>query len=138
MRGCLFTLLLAGVVGALVVVIGLPQVFAGLLTSGVTAAGLQADDTTVTVRSDPPTDLLGLHADVVRIRATDATYRELRIGALDVELRDVALGARTAGAVTGRLRDVTVATAGSRAVRLSSITIAGGADRVTARSEERR
>ena len=33
----------------------------------VTAAGLQADDTTVTSASDPPTDLLGLHADRVRV-----------------------------------------------------------------------
>ena len=69
--------LAAAVAIAVVVTVGLPAVAAGVLTAGVTAAGLQADDTTVTVESDPPTDLLGLHADRVRVRATDATFRGL-------------------------------------------------------------
>ena len=58
-----------------------------MVTAAVTAAGLQADDTTVTVSSDPPTDLIGLHADRVRVRATDATFRDLAIGELDLVLR---------------------------------------------------
>src|SRR5512147_270207 len=106
MRGCLFTLLLGGVALVLLVVIGLPRVAAGVLTSAVGAAGLQADDTTVTVSTDPPTDLLGLHADRVRIRATDATFRDLEIGALDIELREMAIIDRTAQEVDGRLTDV--------------------------------
>ena len=63
-----------------VVVVGLPVVAAGLVTAGLSAAGLVADDTTVTVSSDPPTDLLGLRADTVRVTATDATFRGLEIG----------------------------------------------------------
>ena len=62
-----------------------------MVTTAVTAAGLQADDTTVTVSSDPPTDLIGLHADRVRVRATDATFRDLAIGELDLVLRDVSI-----------------------------------------------
>ena len=80
MRGCLFTLLLGAIVIGLFVVVVLPAIAAGALTAGVEAAGLQSDDTIVTVSSDPPTDLLGLHADQVRIRATDATFRGLEIG----------------------------------------------------------
>ena len=132
MKGCLFTLLLGGIAIALIVVIGLPQVAAGALTSAVTAAGLQADDTTVTVSSDPPTDLIGLRADRVRIRATDATFRGLRIGALDLELQDVALLDRTADAVDGRLTDVVIENVGGRAVELAAITVAGGGDDITA------
>ena len=79
MRGCLFTLLLGAVAIALLVTIGLPQVYAGVLTGALSAAGLHADDTTVHVASDPPTDLLGLHADTVTVTATDATFRGMRM-----------------------------------------------------------
>jgi hypothetical protein len=132
MRGCLFGLLLGIAVAALIVVVGLPAFAAGILTAGVTAAGLRADDTAVTVSSDPPTDLVGLHADRVRIRATDATFRGLEIGALDVELQDVSIADRTAGSVDGRLDDVVVAALGARAVPLDSIVLSGGGDTVTA------
>ncbi|MEW6223780.1 MAG: hypothetical protein AB1627_04050 [Chloroflexota bacterium] len=132
MRGCLFVIALGLVTVALVVVVGLPALFAGVLTAGVTAAGLQSDDTTVTVTSDPPTDLVGLHADRVRVRATDATFRGLEIGALDVTLGDVAIVDRTAGSVDGRLSDVVVPNVGAREVRLESITLGGGGEVVTA------
>ncbi len=132
MRGCLFTLALGALVIGLIVVVGLPRVAAGMVTTAVTAAGLEADDTTVTVSSDPPTDLIGLHADRVRIRATDATFRDLAIGALDLELRDVSITDRSAGSVDGRLTDVTVASLGGREVTLDEIAVAGGGDDVTA------
>ena len=132
MRGCLFTLLLGAVVIALVVVVGLPQVAAGMITTAVTAAGLHADDTTVTVSSDPPTDLVGLRADRVRIRATDAIYRGLLIGALDLELRDVSILDRTTDGVAGRLTDVTVENLGGREVTLDEIRVAGDGEDVTA------
>jgi hypothetical protein len=132
MRGCLFTLLIGAVAIALLVTIGLPAVAAGLLTGAVTAAGLQADDTTVTVSSDPPTDLLALHADRVRVRATHATFRGYPIGALDVTLTDVDLPARTAAGVTGRLSDVTLPNVDAREVTLASITLAGGGDAISA------
>lgn len=134
MRGCLFVIVLGLVAVALIVVIGLPAVFAGVMTAGVTASGLQADDTTVTVSSDPPTDLVGFHADRVRVRATDATFHGLEIGALDVTLTDVAIVDRTAGAVDGRLTDVVVSDTGTREVRLGSIELSGGGEVVTATS----
>lgn len=131
MRGCLFVVLLGAVVVALVLLVGLPAFAAGILTAGVSAAGLQADDTTVTVTSDPPTDLVGLHADRVRIRATDATFRGLEIGALDITLTDVAIADRTAGEVDGRMEDVVVPNVGAGALVLDSIALSGGGDAVT-------
>jgi hypothetical protein len=132
MRGCLFVLLLGAVTAALVVTVGLPAIAAGVLTAGVGAAGLASDDTTVTVASDPPTDLLGLHADRVRVRATDATFRGLDIAALDVTLGDVAIADRTAGTVDGRLTEVVVPNLGGREIRLDSIALSGGGESVTA------
>ncbi len=131
MRGCLFTLLVGAIVVGFVVVVGLPLIAAGIITGGLTAAGLQSDDTKVTVSSNPPTDLLGLHADSVRITATDATFRGMRIGRLDLALGDVRVLERTAGAVDGSLDAVTV-TVGKDTVTLSSIDLLGAGDAITA------
>jgi hypothetical protein len=132
MRGCLFTLVLAVAVIAFIVVVGLPALAAGALTDGVRAAGLDAADITVTVSSDPPTDLLGLHADRVRVRATHATFRGLAIGSLDVTLSDVAVADRTFGAVAGTLRDVTVPDIGGKPTDLAAVTLAGADGAITA------
>lgn len=131
MRGCLFTLLLGAMVLAFAVVVGLPAVASAVLTGGITAAGLQADDTTVGVAGDPPTDLLGLHADRVRIRATDATFHGIEIGELDVTLGDVAIIDRTVGTVDGSLVDVTVPDIGGRSLRLPEVALGGGGETVT-------
>jgi hypothetical protein len=131
MRGCLFTLALGAVLLALLVVVGLPAVAEGLLTAGLTAGGLQSDDTTVTVRSDPPTDLVGMHADHVRVLATDATFRDLEIGRLDVNLGDVAILARTAGTIEGTLTDVAVPLEGG-SLTLDEIAIQGDDEHITA------
>ncbi len=132
MRGCLFTLLLGAIVLGFGVYVGLPAAASAVLTAGITAAGLQADDTTVTVTSSPPTDLLGLHADRVRVQATHATFRDLEIGGLDVALGDVAILDRTARTVDGDLTDVTVPDVGGRPLDLARITLSGGGDAVSA------
>ena len=131
MRGCLFTLLLGAIVVGFIVVVGLPAAAAGIVTAGLSAAGLAAADTTVTVRSDPPTDLLGLKADTVHVTATHATFRGLRVGSLDLVLGDVAVLERTAGTVDGELRDVTITATGGQHVTLDRISIAGGGDAIT-------
>jgi hypothetical protein len=131
-RGCLFTLLLGAALIAIFVVIGLPAIAAGAITAGVQAAGLQSDDTVVTVTSDPPTDLLGLHADRVRIRATDATFRGMTIGSLDLTLHDLHLVDRTAAAVDGTLDDVVATGAGGHDLTLDSVEVTGGGDTITA------
>ena len=134
MRGCLFTLLLGIVAVGLLVTLGLPAVAAGLLTGAVTAAGLQADDTTVTVSSNPPTDLIGLHADEVRITASDASFRGVRIGSLDITLHGVDLPSRTANEIDGRLRKVSLDDGSQPSVALSSVRLSGGGDVVRASS----
>ncbi|HEY3336844.1 MAG TPA: hypothetical protein VGK16_16570 [Candidatus Limnocylindrales bacterium] len=132
MRGCLFTLLLGVVAIALLVTIGLPQVYAGVLTGALTAAGLHADDTAVHVNSDPPTDLLGLHADAVSVSATDATFRGMRIGRLELHLGDVAIVDRTARRVDGTLSDVSLTLSGGAAISIAEITLGGGGDAIRA------
>jgi hypothetical protein len=130
-RGCLFTLLLAAFVLGFAVVVGLPAAASAVLTGAITAAGLQADDTTVTVASDPPTDLLGLHADRVRIRATDAMFHDLEIGELDVTLGGVAIIDRTVETAEGTLADVTVPDVGGRPLELAEVTLGGGGETIT-------
>lgn len=132
MRGCLFTLLLGAVAIGLFVVVIFPALVAGALTAGVEAAGLQSDSTVVTVTSDPPTDLLGMHADEVRIRATDATFRGLEIADLDVTLHDLRFVDRAAGAIDGFLDGVVVPDVGGRKLALDSIRLSGGGETVTA------
>jgi hypothetical protein len=132
MRGCLFTLLLGAVAIAFAVVVGLPAVASAVLTGAITAAGLQADDTVVTVTSDPPTDLLGLKADRVRVRATHATFHGLEIGSVDVALGSVAIIERTAAHVDGTLQDVTVPDVGGHPLSLAGISLSGGGETVTA------
>jgi len=107
-RGCLFVVLLGAVVIGLVAIIGLPAVASGAVTAALTANGLHAADTRVTVTSNPPTAILGLHADRIRVHATDATWNDLRIGTLDLDLRDVSLVDRKAGTVAGLLDTVVV------------------------------
>jgi hypothetical protein len=126
MRGCLFTLALGFVVVALIVLIGLPAIAAGVLTAGVRAAGIQSNDITINVTSDPPWDLTGLRADRVRVRATAATFRGLQVGALDVTLQDVALLDRTAAGVNGQLTGVTVPNIGGHPLVLAAIILSGG------------
>ena len=132
MRGCLFTLLLGAVAIGLFVVVVFPALVAGALTAGVEAAGLQSESTVVTVASDPPTDLLGMHADEVRIRASDATFRGLEIANLDVTLHDLQFVDRTARAVDGFLDGVVVPDVGGRELALDSIRLSGGGETVTA------
>ncbi len=132
MRGCLFTLVLGAALLALLVTVGLPAIAAGVMTGAVTAAGLQSDDTTLTVSTDPPTELLGFHADRVRVRATDASFRGLQIGALDVTLGDVDILGRTAGTVEGQLANVIVPDVGGRTLAVGAIRLAGGGDAITA------
>jgi len=131
-RGCLFTLLLGAVVLAVLVTVGLPAAAGGVVAAGVTAAGLQADDLRVDVTSDPPTELVGLRADRVRIRATDATFRGMAVDSLDIVLDAVDLGSRSAETVDGRLLGVVVADAPGGPLRLGSVRITGGGPVISA------
>ena len=121
MRGLLYIVLLGGAVLVLLTYVVLPAAAAGVLTVTISAAGLDAPDTVVRVRSDPPWDLLGLNADQVQVRAT--------------HLSDVAILGRTAGSVVGRLDGVTLAGVGPRNMRIATVTLSGSGSSTIATSD---
>lgn len=132
MRGCLFIIALGALVLAVVVTVGLPAAASGVVTAGLAAGGLRADDLRVEVTSDPPTELLGLRADRVRIRATDATFRDIAIERLDIVLDDMDLGTRQAAVVDGRIDGLVLDDIGGAPVRLDSLRLTGGGEAVLA------
>ena len=135
MRGLLYIVLLGGAVLVLLTYVVLPAAAAGVLTVTISAAGLDAPDTVVRVRSDPPWDLLGLNADQVQVRATHATFHGLAVDTLAIDLSDVAILGRTAGSVVGRLDGVTLTGVGARDIRLATVTLSGTGQALTATSE---
>ena len=108
MRGCLFILVLAVLVVGAIAFLGLPAAASGIVHGGLVASGLRSDDLVVTVTADPPTDLVGLHADRVTVDATDARWGEVEMARLDLDLVGVDFGARTVERIEGRLDDVTL------------------------------
>lgn len=132
MRGCLFTLLLAAVVVVGALVFAGPPVVGGVATVALAAAGFSGDETSVDVRAEP-FDLVRLHADEMRIRSREASFRDLRMDDVDVTVEDVDLGARSFERIEGTLSGVLVVRDGAADVRVSRIEIAGRAPRPSAR-----
>ena len=133
MRGCLVTLALLVTVAILAVWFLLPPLVGTLAQGALVAAGFQAATTTVTVTADPPPKLLGLTADAIRIRATNARYRGLEAVDLDVTLGDVRLVDRTFGRLSGTLDFVSLPGAGGAAtVTIPSVVLSGDAARIRA------
>jgi hypothetical protein len=133
-RGLLYILLLAGAVCVLGVYVLLPAAADGMMTMAVGAAGLQAPDTVVRVRSDPPWDLVGLHADTVQVRATGATFRGYRVDSVAFDLGNVSLLDRTAKSVAGRLDGLVLPDIGPKGLRLATVTLSGSGGAITATS----
>jgi hypothetical protein len=136
MRGCLFILGLGAVVLAILLLVALPALAGSIVGAGLREAGLEGEDTRVDVAGDGPFDLLGLRAGLVRVRATDAAFRDLEIASLDLTLRDVSLLSRQAGSVTGRLDGVLVPGArgamAENGVQVRRIVLTGAAADVNA------
>jgi hypothetical protein len=132
MRGCLsFIALVVVLVGALVWFAG-PAVAGGLASAGLAAAGFRGTDTTVDVEANPPFELLGLRADSVRIRSSQASLGEVEAGRVDVTLEDVDLGSRTFGSLDGTLAGVTIAADGPD-LRVATVLLSGPHDDAAAR-----
>ena len=133
MRGCLVTLALLVTVAVLAVWFLLPPLVGTLAQGALAAAGFQAATTTVTVTADPPPKLLGLTADAIRIRASNARYRGLEAVDVDVTLDDVRLIDRTFGGLSGTLAFVSLPGAGgSPRVTIPEVALSGDAERVRA------
>lgn len=133
MRGCLFTLALLVVLAAAATWFVLPPLMGTLAQGALVAAGLSADQMTVSVSSDPPPELLGLRADRIRIQATDARYRGLEASDVDLTLRDVRLLDRTFGRIDGTLGAVTIpGPSGAPPITIPGAKLSGDAEEVRA------
>jgi len=137
MRGLLYIVLLGGAVLVLLTYVVLPAASAGFLTAAIGAAGLEAPDTVVRVRSDPPWDLLGLHADQVQVRATHATFRGASVDSVALDFTDVAILGGSTGGVVGRLDGVSLPDVGLRklqGLRLATVDLSGSGGSMIATS----
>jgi hypothetical protein len=129
-KGCLFTLALGAAVLLGGVWFGAPPLAEALVRAAL-PAGLQGAATVVTVRADPPTDLLRLHAETVSIRAPDARLGDIASELVELELEDVDLGSRRAARITGEVTGATVEAAGGT-LDVPTIRFTGDSDVVRA------
>lgn len=106
MRGCVSVLVLAALFALGGAWFGGPALAGSLVELGLSGAGFQARSTNVTVRADPPIEVIAGRADRVVIGADGATFTELEATRVDIELVDVDLVARTFVEVEGTLTGV--------------------------------
>lgn len=125
MRGCLSFVVFVALLVAGLAWIALPPAAGALVGAALVAGGLNGIDTTVTVSAAPPFELLTLHADEVHVRSRAVQWHGLRAATLDLTLRDVALGDRTFGGVSGRLTDVVVTTSDRTGIRVPFAIVSG-------------
>lgn len=129
MRGCLFVLLTGLAVLVAVVWFGGPPLAGVAVGAALTSGGLDADGMTVAVESDPPLRLAVGQADRVTIDASDATWNDVRVGRLTVELLDVDLIGRSIRSAEGQLDEVELdATDDEGEPLLMAIVFSGPAD----------
>jgi hypothetical protein len=107
----------------------LPPILGGVAVGLLRDAGLQAADMRVDVQADPPLRLIGLHADRVRVRASDVEIETLRAESVDVTLRDVSLREETFGVIEGRIDGARLTPAEGPVVQVTSVQISGPPER---------
>ena len=103
MRGCLFVLVLAGLVLSAVAWFGSPLLASTVITAALNGAGYHAASSTVMATSDPPPKLLLGRADRVEIDGTDVDFRTFHAARLQLTLTNVDVVGRTAGEISGRI-----------------------------------
>jgi hypothetical protein len=131
-RGCLTSFFVLIALLLVACWLFLPAIASGAVDRGLGLAGFDGRDRRVTIGASPPLELVALHADSVRVQATDASYRGLRIGTVDVTLHDVALLDRTAGSINGTLTTVQFTTADGTPITVASIGLSGSGTAVDA------
>ena len=125
MRGCLTSFFVLIALGLVASWLFLPPIAAGAIDQGLQLAGFHGDGRRVTVVASPPLELLALHADKVRVQASDVSYHGLEVGSVDVTLGDVALFDRTAGTIDGTLTGVSFSGVDGLPVSVASIGLSG-------------
>jgi hypothetical protein len=132
MRGCLSVLLLAAVFVLGLAWFGGPALAGTVVERSMTAAGFVAADTSVSVTSEPPLELLTGHADRVVIKGRNATLRDIRAASLSLTLSNVDLVGRRFARVDGTLDNVSIDASDGTVINARSITVRGPADATTA------
>jgi hypothetical protein len=125
MRGCLSVIVLALVFAVAGAWFAGPPVAAFVVQTGLSAAGFQGSNTSVTVVADPPVELLSAHADRVTIESEDATIDQFRAGRVELALTDADLLNRTFGSVEGSLDNVTIEASGDTTLEASRVEVTG-------------
>jgi hypothetical protein len=131
-RGCLGVLVLAALFLGAVAWFAGPPIASALVTTGLTASGLDARRIDVEVEADPPIKVGIGQADRVTIEADDIEWNGLKARALDLALHDVDILGRRAVSAEGRLTGAelpNVDPPGS----LATVEITGPADEATVR-----
>jgi hypothetical protein len=131
-RGCLTTFFVLIALLLVACWLFLPAITSGAVDRSLGLAGFDGRDRRVTVDASSPFELVALHADSIRVQATDASYRGLLIGTVDVTLHDVALVDRTAGSIDGTLTTVQFTAADGTPITVASIGLSGSGTAVDA------
>ena len=125
MRGCLTVLVLAAALVLVVAWFGAPTLAGVLIERSLAGAGYSATETSVTVSSDPPLEILAGHADRVTIRGTHATLRDLTAAELVLTMTNVDLVGGRFSRVDGQLTDVLIQSGDGSSVRARSLAVRG-------------
>jgi hypothetical protein len=129
-RGCLGVLVLAAMFLGAVAWFGGPPIASALVTTGLTASGLDARRIDVKVEADPPIKVGIGQADRVTIAADDVEWNGLKARALDLALEDVDILGRRAVRAEGRLTGAELPNVNPPG-SLATVEIAGPADEAT-------
>jgi hypothetical protein len=132
MRGCLSVLILAAGLVLVVAWFGGPTLAGVLIERSLAGAGYTAAETSVTVSSDPPLEILAGHADRVTIHGTRATLRDLTAADLMLTMTNVDLVGGRFSRVDGQLSDVLIKSGDGSSVRARSLAVRGPANAAAA------
>jgi hypothetical protein len=102
-RGCLFIVILAGVVVAGAAWFGSAPLASALISAALENAGYHAERSTVRATADLPPRLLLGQADRVEIVGAGVDFRTFHAASLDLVLTKVDLLARTAATISGEI-----------------------------------
>jgi hypothetical protein len=132
MRGCLTVLVLGAALVLVVAWFGGPTLAGVLIERSLASAGYSAAETSVTVSSDPPLEILAGHADRVTIHGTRATLRDLTAAELRLTITNVDLVGGRFSRVDGQLTDVLIESGDGSSLRARSLGVRGPANAAAA------
>lgn len=111
MRGCLFVVIAAALVGSVAAWFGSPVLASAVVDAGLRSAGFASTTLTTTVTADPPPRLLLGHADSVRVQGDDVSFRTFHAAHLELTMADVDLVGRSFATIRGTITGAQVNTA---------------------------